>query len=153
MCGVLAFAPTLATRAPSVTRTSERLAIELPIVNSGDTTATLLTITSATCSDFQRFVPQLRRLDADARESGRKLIVVSSGDPDRNRELALHATILLDQTFSWGNRLGVRGTPSAVLLGRDGMPIGPAVGERQIMSLASSDAFSGGHQHEVAVSA
>jgi thiol-disulfide isomerase/thioredoxin len=51
---------------------------------------------------------------------GPRLMVVSSGDPERTREDSFRSAVVLDPDFSAGDAFGAGGTPSAVLLGADG---------------------------------
>lgn len=52
-------APTLEARAPDVYRIGDRVALALPVVNSGDATASALTITSVAIGNLPRLEPAL----------------------------------------------------------------------------------------------
>jgi thiol-disulfide isomerase/thioredoxin len=64
------------------------------------------------CGFCQRMLEQLRELDAP--DSG--LVVISTGEPQSNREMGLRAPVLLDDSFSADSAFGAAGTPSAVLI-------------------------------------
>jgi thiol-disulfide isomerase/thioredoxin/uncharacterized membrane protein YphA (DoxX/SURF4 family) len=73
--------------------------------------------------------------------SGPRLVVVSSGDPARTREDGFRSTVLLDPGFAAGEAFGAGGTPSAVLLGRDGhVASSIAVGAQAVLGLARTRA-------------
>ncbi len=66
-----------------------------------------------------------------------QLFVVSTGSVENNQAMSLRSTVVLDPGFTVGARFGVQGTPSAVLIDRDGRLAGsPAVGAFAIFALA-----------------
>ena len=72
---------------------------------------------------------------------GPRLVVVSSGDPERTREDGFRSTVLLDPEFSAGDVFGAGGTPSAVVLGADGrVSSSVAVGAQAVLGLAKARA-------------
>jgi thiol-disulfide isomerase/thioredoxin len=89
------------------------------------------------CGFCDQMLGQLREIDA-ARPSG--MVVISTGDTADNRALGLRAPILLEDGFSTGNRLGVAGTPSSLLVDARGRPLSDvAVGAEAVLALASGD--------------
>jgi protein-disulfide isomerase len=72
---------------------------------------------------------------------GPRLVVVSSGDPERNREDGFRSTVLLDSRFAAGEAFGAGGTPAAILLDADGrVASGVAVGAPAVLALAGDAA-------------
>jgi hypothetical protein len=68
-----------------------------------------------------------------------ELVFVSTGAVDANREFGLSSKILLDEGFNIGRSFGATGTPSAVLIGKDGrVKSDVAVGAPNVMELAGS---------------
>jgi hypothetical protein len=49
-----------------------------------------------------------------------KLLVVSTGREEANKDMGLHSTVVLDQNFSVGSAFGANGTPMAVLVDSEG---------------------------------
>jgi peroxiredoxin len=90
------------------------------------------------CGYCTRLLPELREWDQDRSEDAARIVVISTGAPERNRELGLRSPVLLDQNFEMRSVLGVRGTPSALLIDVDGRPLAPmAVGAPQIGELVA----------------
>ena len=88
------------------------------------------------CGFCAQMVDQLREIDASGPDGG--LLLISTGSPQTNRELRLHATILLEDGFATGNAVGVAGTPSAVLVNEHGAPQSAvAVGADAVVALAA----------------
>jgi hypothetical protein len=80
----------------------------------------------------------LRAWERSVNGHGPRLVVVSSGDPDRTREDGFHSTVLLDPEFSAGEAFGAGGTPSAVLVGADGrVASSVSVGATAVLALAA----------------
>ncbi len=72
------------------------------------------------CGFCQRMLDDLKALEMESPEGSSKIVVVSTGDPERNREQGIQSTVLLDQAFATGRQFGASGTPSAVLIDGDG---------------------------------
>jgi hypothetical protein len=67
-----------------------------------------------------------------------RLLVVSTGTVDANRAMGLRSTVVLERSFNVGNDFGVNGTPSAVLVDRQGKIGSPvAVGAPAVLALAN----------------
>ncbi|MER3439064.1 MAG: hypothetical protein C4346_16570 [Chloroflexota bacterium] len=62
----------------------------------------------------------LRRWETSPPDGAPKLLIVSTGTVEANRELGLTSTTLLDQGFQVGRSYGAGGTPSAVLVDASG---------------------------------
>ena len=73
-----------------------------------------------TCGFCERMLPDLRAFEQAPPAGAPKLLLISTGDPESNRQMGLESPILLDQSFAAGNAFGAEGTPSAVLIDADG---------------------------------
>ena len=75
----------------------------------------------------------------NAPEGAPKLLVVSSGTKEANREMGLSSTLVLTQQFAVGQSFGASGTPSAVLVGEEGdIASELAVGAPAVLALAGA---------------
>jgi thiol-disulfide isomerase/thioredoxin len=72
------------------------------------------------CGFCQRMLDDLKALETSPPAGAPKVVVVSTGDAERNRAQGIRSTILLDQGFSVGRQFGATGTPSAILIDGDG---------------------------------
>jgi methylamine dehydrogenase accessory protein MauD len=116
--------------APSVgPRTGEPApGIELPDL-SGKTVAladfrgekTIVLFWDPGCGFCREMLPDVRALEAAPREDVPKLLVVSAGAVEANREMGLSSPVVLDNKQSAAGRaFGADGTPSAVLVDEQG---------------------------------
>ena len=79
-------------------------------------------------------LPDLQAWEKRAVKTAPKLLVISAGSVEDNRQLGLKSRIVLDQHFSAGRAFGVGGTPSGLLLDSDGRLVSKlAVGSQQIL--------------------
>jgi peroxiredoxin len=93
------------------------------------------------CGFCQRMVDDLKAWESDQPEGAPKLLVVSTGEVERNREQGLTSPVVLDAGFTVGRAFGASGTPSAVLVGADGkIASGLAVGGPTVISLLRNEA-------------
>jgi peroxiredoxin/uncharacterized membrane protein YphA (DoxX/SURF4 family) len=93
------------------------------------------------CGFCQRMADDLKAWEADPPADAPKLLIVSTGDAERNRELGLNSPVVLDTGFNVGRSFGASGTPSAVLVGADGkIASGLAVGGPTVLSLLRNEA-------------
>ncbi|MGH3994150.1 MAG: redoxin domain-containing protein, partial [Pseudonocardiaceae bacterium] len=93
------------------------------------------------CGFCQRMVDDLKAWENNPPADAPKLLVVSTGDADRNRETGLKSPVILDSGFNVGRSFGASGTPSAVLVGADGkIASGLAVGGPTVISLLRNEA-------------
>ena len=89
------------------------------------------------CGFCQQMLPDLRRLEENAPKRAPKLLVVSAGAEEANKEMNLSAPVVLDQNFSVGRAFGASGTPSAVLVDEEGRVASElAVGAPGVLELA-----------------
>jgi peroxiredoxin len=93
------------------------------------------------CGFCQRMLDDLKTWESNKSEGAPNLLVVSTGEVERNRELGLSSPVVLDSGFSVGRAFGASGTPSAVLVGADGkIASGLAVGGPTVISLLRNEA-------------
>jgi peroxiredoxin len=98
---------------------------------------TILVFWDPGCGYCRRMLDDLKAWEANPPAGAPKLLLVSTGTPEANRAQGLRAPILLDPDFSVGQRYGVRGTPSAVLVDADGrIASDVAVGADAVLALA-----------------
>jgi peroxiredoxin len=101
---------------------------------------TLVLFWSPSCGVCQQMLPDLKQWESEAPESAPKIVVVSAGSEEANREMGLTSPILLDQNFATGRAFGASGTPSAVLVDPEGKVASEvAVGAPAVMELAGAD--------------
>jgi peroxiredoxin len=93
------------------------------------------------CGFCQRMLDDLKSWESSKPEDAPKLLVVSTGEVEPNRELGLSSPVVLDSGFNVGRAFGASGTPSAVLVGADGkIASGLAVGGPTVISLLKNEA-------------
>ena len=93
------------------------------------------------CGFCQRMVDDLKAWESDRPEGAPNLLVVSTGEVERNREQGFSSPVVLDSGFTVGRAFGASGTPSAVLVGADGkIASGLAVGGPTVISLLRNEA-------------
>ncbi len=67
-----------------------------------------------------------------------EVILVSTGTVEANKEMGLKSTMVLDEGFTTGRKFGATGTPSAILIDKDGKIASEvAVGAPNVIALAS----------------
>jgi len=72
-------------------------------------------------------------------EDAPKLLFVSAGMEEANRQMGLASTVVLDQQFAVGWAFGASGTPSAVLVDAEGKVASEvAVGAPAVLELAGA---------------
>lgn len=97
---------------------------------------TLLTYWSLSCGWCGQMLDDLREWDKTRGLDEPNLLLVSSGDAERNRELGLRSTILIDDEKTLPHSLGMNATPSAVLIDEEGKIVSEiAVGAQNIWAL------------------
>jgi thiol-disulfide isomerase/thioredoxin len=105
---------------------------------------TLVAFWNPGCGFCQQMLPDLKRWEADRPNGAPKLLVVSAGTEEANREMGLRSPVVLDQNFSVGSAFGASGTPSAVLVDEEGKVASElAVGAPGVLALARA----GTHGH------
>jgi peroxiredoxin/uncharacterized membrane protein YphA (DoxX/SURF4 family) len=88
------------------------------------------------CGFCSRMLDDLKTWEAHPSPEAPRLLVVSTGDRQKNEAMGLTSTVVLDQGFATGQAFGATGTPSAVLVdaaGRIGSPL--AVGGPNVLGL------------------
>jgi peroxiredoxin len=91
------------------------------------------------CGFCQRLVKDIKSWEKDRPADAPQLVLISTGDPEANREHGFESTILLDQGFRTGEAFGASGTPSAILIDADGnVASGLSVGGPDVLSLLRS---------------
>jgi peroxiredoxin len=81
---------------------------------------TLVLFWNPGCGFCQQMLPDLKEWEATSPEDAPRLLVVSAGSAEANKEMGLTSTVLLDQQFAVGRAFGASGTPSAVLVDAEG---------------------------------
>lgn len=95
---------------------------------------TLVTFWSMTCPHCDNMLEELR--DWDQRLDGPNLIVFSDGEADDHKQLGLNSPVLIEKDYKTAVKLGMVGTPSAVLVNENGVIVSEtAVGGPQIRAL------------------
>jgi len=97
---------------------------------------TLAAFWSPTCPHCQEFVDDFRKSQAINSESGPNVIVFSDGDPAEHKSLGLNVPVVIDKGYKIAGKLGMFGTPSAVMLNEDAVvATETAVGADNIFAL------------------
>ena len=92
------------------------------------------------CGFCQRMIPDLKKWEENPPEGAPKLLVVSTGDVERNKEMGLKSPVVLDEGFNTGRAFGASGTPSAVLVDAEGnVGSGVAVGAPGVLGLLGGE--------------
>jgi peroxiredoxin len=98
---------------------------------------TLVLFWNPGCGFCQQMLPDIKELEASPREDAPKLLFVSGGTEEANRQMKLTSTVVLDQQFAVGRAFGASGTPSAVLVDAKGNVASEvAVGAPGVLELA-----------------
>jgi peroxiredoxin len=101
---------------------------------------TLVLFWNPGCGFCQQMLPNLKEWEANSPEDAPKLLVVSAGAEEANKEMGLTSPVLLDQQFAVGRAFGASGTPSAVLVDAEGKVASEvAVGAPGVLELAGAD--------------
>src|SRR5215208_4421579 len=101
---------------------------------------TLVLFWNPGCGFCQQMLPDLKEWEATSPEDAPRLLVVSAGSEEANKEMGLASPVLLDQQFVVGRAFGASGTPSAVLVDAEGKVASDvAVGAPAVMELAGAD--------------
>jgi peroxiredoxin len=101
---------------------------------------TLVLFWNPGCGFCQQMLPDLKEWEMQAPKDAPRLVVVSAGSEEANREMGLTSPVLLDQSFATGRAFGASGTPSAVLVDAQGKVASEvAVGAPGVLELAGAD--------------
>jgi peroxiredoxin len=91
------------------------------------------------CGFCQQMLPDLKEWEQNTPEGAPKLLFVSAGTEEANREMGLASLVVLDQQFSVGRAFGASGTPSAVLVDAEGKVASEVVvGAPAVLELAGA---------------
>ncbi len=97
---------------------------------------TVLIYWSVACPYCLEMIEDIRKFENEQRADSPRLVFLSSGDIEGNREMGLKSTILIDDERILANKINMYGTPTALLIGRDGRIISEACeGSENISSL------------------
>ena len=100
---------------------------------------TLVLFWNPGCGFCQQMLPDLKEWEAQAPEGTPRLLLISAGSEEANREMGLASPVLLDQNFATGRAFGASGTPSGVLVDAEGKVASEvAVGAPAVMELAGA---------------
>jgi peroxiredoxin/uncharacterized membrane protein YphA (DoxX/SURF4 family) len=100
---------------------------------------TLVLFWNPGCGFCQQMLSGLREWEQNPPEDAPKLLVVSAGTEEANREQGLSSTVVLDQNFATGRAFGASGTPSAVLVDAQGKVASDiAVGSPAVLQMAGA---------------
>jgi len=101
---------------------------------------TLVLFWNPGCGFCQQMLPDIKEWEQNIPEDAPRLLFVSAGTEEANREMGLSSTLVLDQGFTVGRSFGASGTPSAVLVDAEGKVASEvAVGAPTIRELAGAD--------------
>lgn len=97
---------------------------------------TLVTFWSTTCPHCSNMMDELKIWEKEKGADEPDLIVFSDGDAETHRALQLNAPILLDKNYKTAEKLGMSGTPSAILVDENGKIVSEtAIGAGNIWAL------------------
>jgi peroxiredoxin len=97
---------------------------------------TLVTYWSNTCGYCAQMLEDFREWDKTKGADEPNLLLLSRGEIEKNLELGFQSTIVLDDEREVVQKLGMEGTPSAVLVDENGKIVSQvAVGEKRIWAL------------------
>jgi peroxiredoxin/uncharacterized membrane protein YphA (DoxX/SURF4 family) len=97
---------------------------------------TLVLFWNPGCGFCQQMLPDLKEWEANRPESAPRLLVVSAGAEEANREQGFSSTVVLDEQRAVGRAFGAGGTPSAVLVDEEGKVASElAVGTTEVLDL------------------
>ena len=100
---------------------------------------TLILFWNPGCGFCQRMLRDLKELEENPPEGTPKLLVVSAGPEEANREMGLASAVVLDQQFAVGRAFGASATPSGVLVDAKGKVASEvAVGAQEVLELAEA---------------
>lgn len=104
---------------------------------STEKSKTMLLFWNPGCGFCRRMIDDIKAFEAEPPKNAPKLVIVSTGTVESNREQGLSSRILLDQGFNTGRSFGASGTPSAVLIDAKGkISSEVAVGAPAVLALA-----------------
>jgi thiol-disulfide isomerase/thioredoxin len=97
---------------------------------------TLVTFWSPDCPHCRNFLDDFRKWTRSRSNGDPDVVLISEGDLDEHRNLDLGAPVVIDSGYKTAARLGMFGTPSAVLVDENGVIVTEtAVGASNIWAL------------------
>src|SRR5215208_3436886 len=101
---------------------------------------TLVLFWNPGCGFCQQMLPEIKQWEENRPEGAPKLLFVSAGTEEANRDMKLSSKVVLDQQFAAGRAFGASGTPSAVLVDAEGRIASEvAVGAPAVLGLAGAN--------------
>jgi len=101
---------------------------------------TLLTFWSPTCPHCVNFLDEFKEWERSRTNGDPNVILVSDGDVEEHKSLGFGSPLVLDKGYRTAAKLGMFGTPSAVLVNKDGViETETAVGASNIWALLGRD--------------
>jgi len=82
---------------------------------------TLLTFWSPTCPHCEAFLDEFKQWVGSRSNGDPKVVLISDGDPEEHKTLGLDSPVVLDKGYRTSVKLGMFGTPSAVLVNERGI--------------------------------
>jgi len=99
---------------------------------------TLVLFWNPACGFCLRMLDDLKAWEASRVDASPRLLVVSTGNAEINRAMGLRSPVVLDAAFESARAFGAGGTPSAVLVDKDGRVASEvAVGGPAVLALAT----------------
>ena len=96
------------------------------------------------CAFCREMLPDLRAWEDNPPGETPKVLIVSTGTEEANREMGLSSPVLLDEQLVVGRAFGAPGTPSAVLIDEQGQIASElAVGVPAVLALAQAPQEAG----------
>jgi peroxiredoxin len=125
--------------------------IELPDLNGATVSLTyvmgekvVVLFWDPECGFCREMLPQLKAWEDKPPGEAPKLLVVSTGGEEANREMGLSSPVLLDEQLTVGRAFGAPGTPSAVLIDEQGQIASElAVGPPRVLALIRAPQVAG----------
>jgi methylamine dehydrogenase accessory protein MauD len=125
--------------------------IELPDLNGSPVSLTyfrgdqvVVLFWDPECGFCREMLPDLRSWEDNPSRETPKMLIVSSGTEEANREMGLSSPVLLDENLVVGRAFDAPGTPSAVLIDEQGQIASElAVGAPAVLALAQAPQEAG----------
>lgn len=96
----------------------------------------LLLFWNTACGFCRQMLPDLKAWEREPAKERRRIVLISTGSVQQNRDMGLKCPILIDSGFTLGRAFGASGTPSAVLVDAEARIASKlAVGREEILAL------------------
>jgi peroxiredoxin len=97
---------------------------------------TLVTFWSPTCPHCAAFLDEFKEWERSRKNGDPNVVLMSDGDVDEHKDLDLNSAVVFDKDYKVSAKLGMFGTPSAVLIDENGViATETAVGASNIWAL------------------